>query len=475
MELLILYKGIELIIYTSAKTTKQMSKLRNVREESNDSDFDDTEEYLGEHDPDEGKNPLYVDKKFAKSLTCGGNEDGPHTLVNYRMFDFGKVCDVAKRCGDCQTQLPDDYPCDSCSDCYIRAHGMTCHNCCVKQHSNEFAERNSVICDSCFDMVRKISKKSLINLASNVAFAPDRTKIMAAHSIKLSNFDREMCALANKEDSHRRTYCSDEARLEEITQTISEKERDLKELAKKKVRDSVYEENRFNLEELKATKKAYINSGNQWRDKLQEINDDLEKLQKKIERENAKIVNAMKQFEVSESSAYKLIKLIDDGNLTKLALLTKWINDKQVSGNDVNITLAHKELNTFTNEFGICSQGLKDLETRIRAGENLSIVDLMVSADPFSAWVNKYVIIKRNPDGTINEKKKVPSKTAYESYVQFASKFGSVINDQAFPAKLLNKCPGVVRKAVNGYRYYKGIELLEEEEFNEETEAEYDE
>lgn len=348
-----------------------------------------------------------------------------------------------------------------CQDCYSKnAADKHCMNCEEDKPSSQFHSSKSIICNDCFN---GRPKELTIREALPIMLHGDTlAKLTEKHTEKSIALHKQMCSLENKlsilETSFTESCEYDDITLAELEETHSNI---------RGVEPDDVEEMELLSEKIRQLKQQMKESYTDHDTAVKKLTQDIATLAKTEEKLKAKFEEDKSKYSARTNEVMLVQKMIHDGSFTRQEIM----NELAEQLNNIELKTSLHKLDGLFKQTGICSFGLKKVETRIRKGEEVNVKLIRPSENPVDAFVNRYIIVETEQDDdeeepTINLKKKIKAGDLQQKYEVFIGKTVSPkIFAQTVGAVLAEK--GIVKKPICKTNWYLGCSFKKDDEEDE--------
>lgn len=367
-------------------------------------------------------------------------------------------------CNNCSKSIESyrlGYGFELCELCDLKKNGIMCYNCSEKKFSCDFDSRKSVMCEDCFDRKPNWNWDDLIHSVSEILHLSSHTSITNHQEAELSQMDTNIAKQQYK--------------IEQVEQKLNNLRQNSADLSKQYHMQGVVIDDIDDLDvldpadfnskqdpelipgltaEYKQKKKNLIRRMKHISNERFDEQKELSELHKtrfelvKTSQEN------MKKFVATDNQVQDLYDLIVNGENTRTEILELFFRKYGIK---IKNKILHLDvLDKMITKHQLVSEGLMDLEKEIRAGEDKSIEDLIISINPLKAWFNNSI--------EFDEEHRVRFSELYESYKEFVNQLDKKpITKKAFSEKFMELCEGkgsVQKYKSMGFDKFKGISLL---------------
>lgn len=351
-----------------------------------------------------------------------------------------------RECARVMTSLP-----DLCEDCYNDSlQVQRCMNCETNKAANQFATPESILCLECYN--KRGGIMTTREALSKMIFGEELEELTKRYEKTMAELRRKSDTLTERLDYDKLkfddSYEPSKARLEELTELAAEyKAKNMPEAlaqTQSKIKSLLSVMNTTKLEFDQIVK-----------DRMSEI-EALTTLQNEKE---IKFQEAVRALRVDLDVLCNVRGMINKGTATRKEIL---------QANNLYTPKMMMRFETFFEDTGIVSDGLKRLENKIRKGEKINTKLIRKAENPVDAFVEEHVTLatKLNASGAEvpDLRKKVKARDLYNHYK--ATTESPIMSEKAF-AQLVTPILAsykVVKKQVHNSAYYCGIMIEEEED-----------
>lgn len=411
-------------------------------------------------DREEKQPKVWIGEKFSGSESEPEEEQEPETdsedeFIHKKRSTISKSNTqhaASDRCRNCAKLMDPnllDFGFDICMDCNAKLNGMMCYNCDKKKLSHEFDNRQSVMCEDCFDRKPNWKWHELTEYTSRILYQPEWREVRN----RLNN-----PILLMKMDLN---ILNQEHKVEQAERVFEELRIDLANLRKTYHLQGVVIDDIDNVDELNpadfnATQDPQIAAGLtlEYKQKKQNIirklkktsrdrfeeQEKLTKLHKKHKTYTTDCIDDLKDFTATDEQVEDLYDLIINGEHTRKEILDVFLEHNNMKNKDIRCLILLDEM---IEKYQIVSEGLQDLEKEIRAGKDRCISDLIKSIDPVKSWFRENVEQKKN--------NKIKFSVVYANFEEFVKQFHQKpMSKKAFSTKVKDIC-----KDIKDFKYYK--------------------